>query len=482
MRRSLINSIALLAACASPRIGQTDVARTEAHLVEQGLTYPVRIAGAPALTMSLSERMAFYRVPGVTVAVVRGNRLYWTLARGTGVSDTTLFQVASISKPVTALAALRLVERGTLSLDRPVNDVLRSWRIPDNAFTAARPVTLRHLLSHSAGFTNGAVGIYPPGRATPTLLQALDGLSPSNRPPVRVDFEPASRWRYSGGGYSVLQQMLIDVTGEDFPTLTKRLVLEPLAMYRSGFFQPLPDSLASRATPGHDRRGDVIEGRWWTLPEMAAGGLWSTAPDMARLIIGLNAAWSGASGALIQQSTAREMMRRQIDDWGLGVAVDTAGGGIRVSHTGSNNGYRAIVVAFPERGDGIAVLTSGDNGGSLRDEIIRSAAARYGWPGYAQEERRAVALSPTVVQDLPGRYDYGRGFMTEIVRDGERVLARLNDGPAYELFSGPAPDELFTLEGVVYHLKRDAAGRISGIGAELGGGGPPLVGRRMESP
>ena len=154
-------------------------------------------------------------------------------------------------------------------------------------------------------------------------------------------------------------------------------------------------------------------------------------------------------------------MRRQIDDWGLGVAVDTAGGEIRVSHTGSNNGYRAIIVAFPERGDGIAVLTSGDNGGSLRDEIIRSAAARYGWPGFAQEERRAAALSPAVVQELPGRYDYGRGFATEIVRDGERVLARLNDGPAYELFAAPGSDALFTLEGVVYHVERDATGRIS---------------------
>ena len=441
--------------------------------------YPVRIAGAPALNMSLSERMAFHRVPGVTIAVVRGNRLDWTLARGAGVSDTTRFQVASISKPVTALAALSLVDQGILSLDRPINDVLRSWRIPDNSFTAGRAVTLRHLLSHSGGLTNGAVGIYPPGHATPTLLQALDGLPPSSRPAVRVDYEPGSRWRYSGGGYSVLQQLLIDVTGEEFPLLTKRLVLTPLGMHSSGFLQPLPDSLAARATPGHDRRGQVIEGRWWTLPEMAAGGLWSTAPDMARLIIGLNTAWRGAPGALLRRSTAREMMRRQIDDWGLGVSVDTAGGEIRLSHTGSNNGYRAVIVAFPARGDGIAVLTSGDNGGSLRDEIIRSAAARYGWPGYAQEERHAAALSRSFLEELPGRYDYGRGFVTDIVRDEERVLARLNDGPAYELFAAATTDELFTLEGIVYRVERDATGRISALRAHLGG--PPLVGRRIES-
>jgi CubicO group peptidase (beta-lactamase class C family) len=480
MRRSLITTIALLTACASRRTDPADVARSEAQLVEHGLTYPVRIAGAPALNMNLTERMAFYRVPDVTIAVVRGNRLYWTLARGTGVSDTTRFQVASISKPVTALAALRLVDEGVLSLDRPVNEVLRSWRIPDNGFTAVRAVTLRHLLSHSGGLTNGAVGIYPPGRATPTLLQALDGLPPSSRPAVRVDFEPGSRWRYSGGGYAVLQQLLIDVTGEDFPALTKRLVLDPLGMHSSGFLQPLPDSLASCAAPGHDRQGQVIEGRWWTLPEMAAGGLWSTAPDMARLIIGLNAAWSGAPGALLHPSTAREMMRRQIDDWGLGVAVDTAGGEIRVSHTGSNNGYRAIIVALPARGDGIAVLTNGDNGGSLRDEIIRAAAARYGWPGYAQQERRAAALSPALMQELLGRYDYGRGFVTDIVRDGPRVLARLNDGPLYELFTAATADELFTLEGVVYRVERDAAGRITALRADLGGGGPPLVGRRVE--
>lgn len=115
--------------------------------------YPVRIAGAPVLHMSLSERMAFHRVPGVTIAVVRGNRLHWTLARGAGVSDTTWFQVASISKPVAALAALRLVQEGTLDLDEDVNRKLTSWKVPENRFTTTQPVTLRRLLSHSAGLT-----------------------------------------------------------------------------------------------------------------------------------------------------------------------------------------------------------------------------------------------------------------------------------------------------------------------------------------
>lgn len=460
-----------------------DAAAAEARLVEHRLMYPVRLAGAPALYMSLPERLAFHRVPGVTIAVVRGNRLRWTAAAGLkqqqaaeSVRVETLFQVASISKPVTAFAAHRLVDQGILSLDRPVNDALRSWRIPDNEFTQGQPVTLRHLLSHSGGLTNGAVGIYPPGQPVPSLLQALDGVPPSRRPPVRVEFVPGTRWRYAGGGYSVLQQLLIDVTGEAFPALTRRLVLAPLEMRSSTFSQPLADSLAPRAASGHDRGGRVIAGRWWTLPEMAAGGLWSNAPDMARFIVALNEAWWGAPGARLSRPLAREMMRQQIDGWGLGVAVDTVGGEIRVSHTGSNDGYRAILVAFPARGDGIVVLTNGDNGGSLRDEVVRSAAVLYGWPGYAQEERRAVPLSAELERELVGRYDYGRGFVTAIAREGERLVARLNDGPGHELFAA-SPDELFTLEGVVYHVERDAAAQITGIRAELGG--PPLRGRKL---
>jgi CubicO group peptidase (beta-lactamase class C family) len=413
--------------------------------------------------MAVADRMSFHRVPGVTVAVVRNGRLHWTQGRGVRaagqpdpVTADTLFQAASISKPVVALATLRLVERGDLPLDGPVNEHLTSWAIPANEFTNEQDVTLRQLLAHSGGTTNSAVGIYGPDEP---------------RPPVRVDFVPGSRWRYSGGGYSILQQLLADVTGQSFPEFMEALVLAPAGMQASGYYQPLPDHLAATSAAGHDGQGATIRGRWWTLPEMAAGGLWTTAPDLGRFIIALCAAYQGEPGALLGRETAREMMRHQIGGWGLGLAVDDVDGERRVSHTGSNDGYRAVFVALPARGDGIAILTNGDRGDSLRTEILQAAARVYEWPGYETERRSPVTIDPPVLRELAGRYDYGGGFATIVRLDGHRLVAQLNDGPAYELYATSGSD-YFTLSGTGYRFERDDTGAVVAVLANLGTGRP----------
>ncbi|HET6361730.1 MAG TPA: serine hydrolase [Gemmatimonadota bacterium] len=453
-------------------------AESDVAAVMQGLSFPVEIADRESAREPIGERLDFHRVPGVAVAVVREGELRW--ARGFGVKEAgspdsiraeTLFQGASISKPVTALVALRLVEEGVLGLDRPVNESLTSWRIPENEFTVGHPVTLRQLLSHSAGTTNAAVGIYGPEERRPTLLEALNGTPPSKVSPVRVDFEPGTRARYSGGGYSVIQQLVVDVTGEPFAQAARRLVLDPLGMRESGFHQPLPDSLAWAVSTGHGGDGQPIPGRWWTLPEMAAGGLWSTAPDLARLAIGLVSAWREEEGALLAPQLAREMMRDQIDGFGLGLMVDRPGGELRLTHTGSNDGYRAIVVVYPERGDAIAVMTNGDRGDALRDEIVRAAAREHGWPGYEPTVRRVAEVDQETLSSLVGTYDYGGGYRTVITLEEGRLWARLGDGPAWELFP-ETESRFFSLGGATYTFVRDSAGTVTGVEADVGAGRP----------
>lgn len=413
--------------------------------------------------------MTVYGVTAVSVAILHHNTIAWSSALGVrqsgsldSVTPRTLFQVASMSKPVVAAAAMRLVEEGRLSLDRPANDYLVAWKIPDTTFTVGHPVLVRHLLSHTAGATNGAVGIYAPGSAVPTLLQALDGRSPSNRPPIRIDFTPGTRWRYAGGGYSILQQMLIDVTCQTFPALMATLVLDPLRMTESCYCQPLSSDLALRAAVGHDASGVPIAGGWWTLPEMAAGGLWSTAPDIARYLVAVNDAYSGRDARFMSRAAAVRMLTPIRDAWSLGFNADSVENWFRVSHEGSNNGYRSVFVDFPGRGEGIVILTNGDGGAELRQEILRSAAALYGWPGYAPTRKTPLPATVAALAEYAGTYRYSERFSSSIAVEDGALAARLNGGAASTLYR-EASETFFSLAGTTYEFRRASAGTVNGV-------------------
>ncbi|MGH7359503.1 MAG: serine hydrolase domain-containing protein, partial [Candidatus Rokuibacteriota bacterium] len=357
---TLLQGLPISAQPARPAQGSPErIARVEA-----GLRFPRTIRGRPATPMRLDDRMRHYKVPGVSVAVIDSFRIAW--ARGYGVREAggtdpvtteTLFQAASISKPVAALAALRLVQDGKLELDENVNRRLTSWKVPENGFTAAQPVTLRRLLSHGAGLTvHGFLG-YAADKLVPTVVQVLDGQPPANSAAIRVDTVPGGRWRYSGGGYTVMQQLLVDVTGKSFPDLMRTEVLEPLGMRRSTYEQPLPAPLAGNAASGHRPDGTVVEGKWYTHPEMAAAGLWTTPSDLARYAIEVQLSAAGRSNKVLSRPLAAQMLTRQTGTYGLGPGLDGHGRDASFSHGGSNQGFRAYFVAFPERGQGAAVMT-----------------------------------------------------------------------------------------------------------------------------
>src|SRR5688572_931570 len=305
MKQRILFSLLVLsllgAACASTTIPQGTSDSPAISRIENGLLPPIVTKGRDA-SMKLADRMAFHKVPGVSIAVINEGKLEW--AKGYGVLESgsaqavtadTLFQAASISKPVAAMAALALVEQGKLGLDEDVNLKLTSWRVPDNNFTRTEKVTLRRLLSHSAGLTIHGFPGYSANASIPTLQQILDGQKPANTKAIRVDVLPGKQFRYSGGGYTVLQQLMIDVTGRSFPDLLQDLVLRKIGMSRSTFIQPLPKDLESNAANAHEE-GKAIKGRWHSYPEMAAAGLWTTPTDLALFAIDVMESAQGKPG------------------------------------------------------------------------------------------------------------------------------------------------------------------------------------------
>jgi CubicO group peptidase (beta-lactamase class C family) len=423
--------------------------------------------------------MAALDVPGVSLAVIDSGRVVWARgfgvkAQGTGDSVTaaTLFQAQSISKPVAATAMLRLVEAGTLSLDRNVNTYLKSWKLPENRFTAHEHVTLRRIVSHSAGITVGGFPGYTLFDSIPTLVQVLNGEQPANTPPVRVDTFPGAIWRYSGGGLLVMQQLLIDVTGEPFPVLMKRLVLEPIGMTRSTYEQPLPVARRGEAASGHDSDGSVIKGQWPVHPEMAAGGLWTTPTELARWALAISDAWAGRSTTLVSRKMAREMLTVQKAPVGLGPFLEGSDSTLRFGHSGSNRGFRAEFVMFPTIGRGAVVMTNADRGAGLIDEVFQSVAAEYQWPAYGQTERITVTLAPTQLDGLVGQYAprqdaAGTPVVVEVTGEGGRLfLEVLRLAPKHELFPASA-DSFFTLAGSNVVFTRDESGRATKV--NLGG-------------
>ncbi len=332
----------------------------------------------------LAERMRDMRVPAVSVAFVENGRVKWARAYGEAVAGSgrrvtprTRFQAGSLSKPVAAAAALRLVDRGRLDLDEPVNRRLRGWRVPGPADWASR-VTLRRLLSHGAGLTVAGYPGYASGRPVPTLVQSLAGAPPAATAPVRPFAEPGTGTAYSGGGYSVAQLLMTESAGTGFPRLMRRLLLAPAGMGRSSF---TPPRRLRGAAGGHDSLGAPLAGGGNFYPELAAAGLWTTPSDFGRFLIALQDSWAGRSGALLARGTARAMATPGLTDYGLGVTVLARGGRTILTHGGANQGFECRFVAFLDGSrQGLVVMTNGDNGGFLAAAIQRTLGSAYGWP------------------------------------------------------------------------------------------------------
>lgn len=456
--------LAVFALVTSARAGDPHAAS-----VENGLLPLIVIKGQPIRPASLGERMAFYRVPGVSVAFFDEGGILWTLCRGVGdverkdaVTPSTVFQASSISKVATALAALRLVREGRLALDEDVNTRLTSWQVPLNEFTRKEHVTLRRLLSHNAGVGVHGFSGYAPRAALPTTLQILEGVPPANNQRVTVEALPGSGWSYSGGGYVIVQQLIMDVTRKSFAGALHSLVLEPAHMTRSTFVQPLPKAWGARTASGHQTDGKRLPGRWAVFPEVGPAGLWSTPSDLARMAIEIQKQVEGTSEKILTRGLAQEMVTRQAGDWGLGVELGSGKGEPHFGHTGNNPGFQSALIFSTRARNGVAIMTNGNNQSGLFYEIVYAVAKEYGWAGYTPDEREVVAVDPGVLKPYAGRYLASGAPAFEITANDARLFVvggPFGDQPL-ELLA-ESPTRFFILStGFRFEFATDDAGKV----------------------
>lgn len=454
----------------------TDAQSAQIQRIENGLLPAVVVKGQTQPT-KLAEQMAKYKVPGLSVAVIENGKLAW--AKGYGVVETggstpvtpeTLFQAASISKPVAALTALALVEQGKLSLDENVNAQLKSWQVPENEFTKEQKVTLRRLVSHNAGLTVHGFRGYASDETVPSVVQVLNGEKPANSAAIRADIAPGSRWRYSGGGYTVMQQLMIDVSGKPFPQLVRELVLDQIGMKHSTYEQPLPAALTSKAALGHRATGALVKGKWHTYPEMAAAGLWTTPSDLARFAIEVQQAYAGKSSKVISPAMAKQLLTKQAGSYGLGLGLAGEGKAFYFSHGGSNEGFKCILLAFAETGQGAVVMTNGDQGSRLADELLRALAKEYNWAARQPAEREPVKVDAALYVDYAGEYEFRPGQTRTIAHEDGKLFIVPAPNVKFELF--PASPTRFFIENdanVWHQFNRNAEGKVSEMVIEVDG-------------
>jgi CubicO group peptidase (beta-lactamase class C family) len=421
----------------------------------------------------VTTQMARRHVPGLSLAVIQDGRVVYARAYGvtdpggsTPVTTSTLFQAGSISKSVAALGALHLVEAGKLPLDRDVNLTLTSWKVPTNAFTAQQPVTVRELLSHTAGLTVHGFPGYAVDEARPTLVQVLDSAPPTNTAAIRVDTIPGTIWRYSGGGYTVLQQMIIDVTGESFPEYMRRAVLGPIGMTSSSYEQPLPAERAAMTAGGQYANLRPVKGRWHIYPEMAAAGLWTTPTDLARFAIEVQQAYAGKSSKVISPATARQMLTEVKEGDGLGVFLQGTGNGLMFSHGGRDEGFDASLVASAATGQGLALMINANDNSGMVDRITNFVARKYGWPtasAYTPPVASAGQMSLAELRPYTGRYELSNNNMITFVAANGRLFTLASGLPDEEFVPVGRDQFASTDRNVRASFTRNGSDEVTGL-------------------
>ncbi|MDQ3495231.1 MAG: serine hydrolase [Pseudomonadota bacterium] len=465
------------------------VARVESDL-------PAMTQGDRTLRLSLMQWMEVLAVPGVSIVVIDDHRIAWAKAygvttpgpQGSLVTQDTIFQAASIAKPVVALAVLNQVERGRFDLDADINDYLLSWELPGSELQAGEKVTIRRLLAHTGGITPGGFPGYARTASVPGVVQVLGGEAPATNSPARVVSKPGSEVAYSGLGYSMLQLALEDQLDKSFESILQETLLRPLGLDDSTFEQNLPEPLQARAARGHRGSGDAIEGGWLLYPEMAAAGFWTTPTDLAKLLLEVADAKRDGGDHLLSSEMTRQMLSPHRDEMGLGFVVRDSDAHGYFAHSGGNQGYFAHFEMLADSGKGVVVMTNSDAGQALASLVIASVANEYDWPlldrrqvsaarvqrifaqvDRATNKRVKVEVDPELLARYVGKYELEPGLVFDITLVETQLLVRLGDQPRFPLF--PESESKFFLQAVDAQITFivDTAGQATGLVLHQGG-------------
>lgn len=314
-----------------------------------------------------------YDVPGVAIGIVHEGRIAYTLNYGyvdkktkKAVSDDTLFQAGSISKSLTAWGILHLVDEGRLSLDDPVGKFLTKWKLPNSEFNN-NEVTIRRLLSHTAGLSahKGYLGVAP-GKHLDSIEESLSGKGWLNEP-VEVTNKPGSEAIYSGGGYTILQLVIEEVTGISFDRYMEEQIMKPLGMRSSSFIQRPENPNLSKA---YGYFGEELPSYQFT--EQAAAGLKTNVTDMMTLILASMDA-NNKGNAVIKNERVDEMQKLVLGENGLGVFEKKLSNQWKlIYHSGDNRGWHSFYDFIPNTKDGLVILTNSEGGIDLRQDIYHA--------------------------------------------------------------------------------------------------------------
>ena len=440
-----MKTISLILLCSLSNVIFAQNLDREILKVENQLNFPGTYSSNQKIPRrNIEERLEQNNIHGASVAVVLNGKLHWSksygftdLSNNVTVTNQTLFQCASIGKIMTTIALLQLVQKGALELNDAVNDKLVRWKIEENSITKNQPVTVKHLLSHSSGLTDdyGFLG-YKPSSDIPTSLQILNNEKPSNgKKSLEIMTTPGEVERYSGAGFLILQLLIEDLSGQSFSDYVQQNIFGPLEMFNTTYADR-PDQELNRVIAfGHKANGKALKNKKYHIyPEKAAAGPWTTAEDLAKLIIGIHAAKNGKPEALLNHDITLAMLSPVINNKGLGVNLKGVNKPDAYWHAGQNLGYTALLYGTISNGNGAVILMNNDGGERLMQEFIGSVAQAYNWPVM----KSYVALeTPLLLQSsLIGEYlNSERNSRFKVYSDKEKLMLKI-DGVKqnYELF------------------------------------------------
>ena len=420
---------------------------------------------------TLAERMKSNHIHGVSIALIKDYKIEW--ARGYGWADSakqrpvttsTLFQAGSISKSINGVGILKLVQEGKLNLDADINIYLKSWKFPYDSLSKGKKITIANLLSHTAGLTVHGFDGYEKGDTIPTLIQILNGEKPANSKAVRSMYAPSTRHQYSGGGTTLSQLILQDVTGQPYDTYMQNNVLNPMGMSNSFYTQPPPADKETLLATGYYNDGTAVKGKYHIYPEQAAAGLWTNPTDLAKYIIETQLSLQGKSSKVLSAETTRLRLTPYIDSSAaLGVYNVKTGNEQYFNHGGSDEGFVATYFGSMENGNGVVVMANTDNG-SLLSEIVNSLASVYSWKDfYTPKIKKVVTINNEILKSYVGNYKlYRNTFNVALEKEG--LVFWLNDKTKYKIyFTSDTDFFMLEMEGSEIKFTKDKNNKTTGF-------------------
>ncbi len=386
--------------------------------IENGLLPAVVIENEDSIFYSIIERMQYYDVPGLSIAVIEDNKIEWAKSYGVkekGTTDivtlNTMFQAASMSKPITGIVAVKLAEQGKIDLKRSVNEQLKSWQIPENKFSKKKTITPELLLMHLSGLNVHGYHGYSVYDTIPTIIDILNGTSPANSEPMEVILEPRNKWKYSGGGYTVLQLLMEEVSGKSFPQLMKENLFDPLGIKNSTFSHILSKSEEESIAKAYKYDGSMVKGGYHIYPEKAAAGLWCTPSDYAKMVIEIQKAYFGQSDKIVSQKASKSLFTRNLGYMGYGFMIRLHGDSTAIAFGGGNKGYSCNIFSYFNLGSGVVIMGSSDNS-EIMSEILRSMSKQYSWPEFKPKTMKTTDVATSTLLNYVGTY---KGISTDNV-------------------------------------------------------------------